>query len=147
MSNSMSVEWNVLQCFSISTLLTPIQRFVGVFNRRGQNSTWFSVPGYYTVIRIGRIHRLSLRYQKEYLKSTFCSNDLLSQKFTVLARRLYGQFYESFFVGRDLGTGKSDTQGPAHVHSRVINNENTCFEFFSIAKCIDLCTPKDWNAS
>ena len=101
-----------------------------------------SSTGVYTVTPTNQIQRLSFRYGKRYLKLAFPFDDLLSQKFTVLARRLYGRFSESFFVGRELGTEKLNTKMVSHMHSRVINNESTCFEFFSIQKCIDSCTPK-----
>ena len=74
----------------------------------------------YTVIRIGQFIDCHLRYRKQYLKSTFCSDDLLSQRITVLARRLYGRFYERFFVGRELGTRKFNSKMVSHMHSHVI---------------------------
>ena len=113
----------VQQKFSFS-LAREKRRFNG-----NSISSCFLVLGY-AVIGIGWFIRCLCSNKKRYLESTFCSDYLLSQKFSVLARRLYGRFYERFFVGRELGTGKFDTKMVSHTHSRVINNENTCFEFF-----------------
>ena len=66
----------------------------------------------------------------------------LSTSFGVFARRLYGRFLKRSFVGRELVTVKFNAKLFSDVHFRVINNENTCFEFFSIAKCSDSCSPK-----
>ena len=74
---------------------------------------------------VQRIQQLSLQWRKGYPKSTFFFCDVLSHYFTILARRLYGQFLKRSFVGRELVTGKFDAKLVSHAHSRVINNENT----------------------
>ena len=57
----------------------------------------------------------------------------------MLARRLYGRFKNRSFVGRELVAVKFDTQGPAHVHSRVIKN---LIVFLRLYETAETRTPK-----